>query len=69
MKKSHHLISLNNIKDYNSSDIVQKGKRYYGFSFKRKKNKRCRPTLINKPITGKKWLLKDFISEQGYEHN
>ena len=57
---------IGNIKDYNSSDIVVAGaKRYYGFSLKKKKSsKDADPTLINKPITGKKSLLKDFIGEQ-----
>ena len=57
---------IGNIKDYNSSDIVVAGgNRYYGFSLKKKKTtKDADPTLINKPITGKKSLLKDFISEQ-----
>tara|TARA_Y100000996_G_C22515765_1_gene640333 strand:+ start:39 stop:1565 length:1527 start_codon:yes stop_codon:yes gene_type:complete len=57
---------IGNIKDYNSSDIVvADGKRYYGFSLKKKKSgKDADPTLINKPITGKKSLLKDFIGEK-----
>ena len=54
---------IGNIKDYNSSDIVVKGgNKYYGFSLKKKAaTKDQDPTLINKPITGKKSLLKDFI--------
>jgi hypothetical protein len=54
---------IGNIKDYNSSDIVVKGNnKYYGFSLKKKAaSKDQDPTLINKPITGKKSLLKDFI--------
>ena len=55
---------IGNIKDYNSSDIVvASGKKYYGFSLKKKaQTKDADPTLINKPITGNKSLLKDFIS-------
>ena len=56
---------IGNIKDYNSSDIVVAGgNRYYGFSLKKKRaTKDADPTLINKPITGKKSLLKDFIDD------
>ena len=56
------------IRDYNSSDIVVAGgNRYYGFSLKKKRaTKDQDPTLINKPITGKKSLLKDFIDEKDY---
>ena len=56
---------IGNIKDYNSSDIVVAGgNRYYGFSLKKKgSSKDADPTLINKPITGKKALLKEFIPE------
>ena len=56
---------IGNIKDYNSSDIVVAGgNRYYGFSLKKKRaTKDADPTLINKPITGSKSLLKDFIDE------
>ena len=59
---------IGNIKDYNSSDIVvTDGKKYYGFSLKKKKTaKAADPTLINKPITGNKSLLKDFIDEKDY---
>jgi hypothetical protein len=55
--------AIGNIKDYNSSDIVVAGgNRYYGFSLKKKpSSKDADPTLINKPITGKKALLKEFI--------
>ena len=54
---------IGNIKDYNSSDIVVAGgNRYYGFSLKKKGSSRdADPTSINKPITGKKALLKAFI--------
>ena len=57
---------IGNIKDYNSSDIVVKGgNKYYGFSLKKKRTTAAQdPTLINKPITGKKSLLRDFISEK-----
>ena len=60
--------AIGNIKDYNSSDIVVAGgNRYYGFSLKKKKSsKDADPTLINKPITGNKSLLRDFISEKDY---
>jgi len=60
---------IGNIKDYNSSDIVVAGgNRYYGFSLKKKKAAKDQdPTLINKPITGKKSLLKDFIDAKDYE--
>tara|TARA_B110000285_G_C15068886_1_gene586787 strand:- start:32 stop:1579 length:1548 start_codon:yes stop_codon:yes gene_type:complete len=56
---------IGNIKDYNSSDIVvASGKKYYGFSLKKKKQtKDADPTLINKPITGNKSFLKDFLSK------
>ena len=59
---------VGNIKDYNSSDIVVRGGgKYYGFSLKKKKSsKDADPTLINKPITGKKSLLKDFVGESDY---
>ena len=55
---------IGRIKNYNSSDIVvAAGKRYYGFSLKKKKStKDADPTLINKPITGAKSMLKDFVS-------
>ena len=57
---------IGNIKDYNSSDIVVKGgNKYYGFSLKKKRTTAAQdPTLINKPITGKKSLLRDFISDK-----
>ena len=57
---------IGNIKDYNSSDIVVAGgNKYYGFSLKKKgSSKDADPTLINKPITGNKSLLKDFISPE-----
>ena len=57
---------IGNIKDYNSSDIVVSGgNRYYGFSLKKKgASKDADPTLINKPITGKKALLKEFIPQK-----
>ena len=58
--------AIGNIKDYNSSDIVVVGgNRYYGFSLKKKKkSKDADPTLINKPITGSKSLLKEFIDDK-----
>ena len=52
------------VKDYNSSDIVVKGSDgiYYGFSLKKKgSSKDADPTLINKPITGRKSLLKPIV--------
>ena len=57
---------IGNIKDYNSSDIVVRGgNKYYGFSLKKKRTSSAQdPTLINKPITGKKSLLRDFISDK-----
>jgi len=56
---------IGNIKDYNSSDIVVKSSngKFYGFSLKKKgATKEADPTLINKPITGEKSLLKDIMS-------
>ena len=61
---------IGNIRDYNSSDIVVKGSdgKYYGFSLKKKKTSKDQdPTLINKPITGKSSLLKEFISDAQYQ--
>ena len=61
---------VNNIKDYNSSDIVVEGNDgiFYGFSLKKKgRSKDVDPTLINKPITGKKSLLKDLLSSDFVE--
>ena len=58
------------MKDYNSSDIVVKGKNniYYGFSLKKKQSsKDADPTLINKPITGQKSLLSDIVGQSDYE--
>jgi len=54
---------LGRIKDYNSSDIVVKsGNKFYGYSLKKKKSyKSPDPTLINKPITGKKGILQDIV--------
>jgi len=57
------------VKDYNSSDIVVKGSDgiYYGFSLKKKATAGAAdPTLINKPITGKKSLLKPIIGDKDY---
>jgi len=57
------------VKDYNSSDIVVKGSDgiYYGFSLKKKASSGAAdPTLINKPITGKKSLLKPIIGDRDY---
>lgn len=53
------------VKNYNSSDIVVLGGDgiYHGFSLKKKKKSHDQdPTLINKPITGDKSLLKAIIS-------
>jgi len=61
---------IGNIKDYNSSDIVVKGGdgKFYGFSLKKKgATKEADPTLINKPITGDKSLLKDIMSASDVE--
>jgi hypothetical protein len=61
--------AVGGVKDYNSSDIVVKGSDgiYYGFSLKKKgSSKDADPTLINKPITGKKSLLKPIVG-QDYE--
>ena len=57
------------VKDYNSSDIVVKGSDgiYHGFSLKKKATAGAAdPTLINKPITGKKSLLKPIIGDRDY---
>jgi len=57
------------VKDYNSSDIVVKGSSgvYHGFSLKKKETiNAADPTLINKPITGKKSLLKPIIGDRDY---
>ena len=56
---------IGNIKDYNSSDIVVKsGNKFFGFSLKKKKQtKDIDPTLINKPITGEKSMLKDIVGD------
>lgn len=59
------------IKDYNSSDMVVKGGDgvYYGFSLKKKPSSKADdPTLINKPITGKKSELKNIISAKGVKN-
>ena len=56
--------AVGGVKDYNSSDIVVKGSDgiYYGFSLKKKgSSKDADPTLINKPITGRKSLLKPIV--------
>jgi len=61
---------IGNIKDYNSSDIVVKGNdgKFYGFSLKKKgATKDADPTLINKPITGKRSMLKDIMSAKDVE--
>jgi hypothetical protein len=55
-----------NIKDYNSSDIVVEGNdgKFLGISLKKKsKTKDVDPTLINKPITGAKSVLKDVLDD------
>ena len=60
-------VSAFGFQDYNSSDIIVSAdkKKFFGVSLKKKKDvKAADPTLINKPITGSKSLLKDFISEQ-----
>ena len=57
------------VKDYNSSDIVVKGSDgiYHGFSLKKKATVGAAdPTLINKPITGRKSLLKPIIGDKDY---
>tara|TARA_Y100000356_G_C11242862_1_gene282002 strand:+ start:38 stop:1561 length:1524 start_codon:yes stop_codon:yes gene_type:complete len=57
------------VKDYNSSDIVVKGSDgiYHGFSLKKKQTAGAAdPTLINKPITGKKSLLKEIVGPKDY---
>lgn len=61
---------IGNIKDYNSSDIVVKDRSgtFYGISLKKKgTTKDVDPTLINKPITGSKSLLKDIMSDREVE--
>ena len=61
---------IGGVKDYNSSDIVVKGGDgiFYGFSLKKKsKSKDVDPTLINKPITGDKGILKDIIGAKEIE--
>ncbi len=58
------------VKDYNSSDIVVKGSDgvYHGFSLKKKATATAAdPTLINKPITGKKSLLRPIIGTRDYD--
>ena len=58
---------IGGVKDYNSSDIVVKGTDgiYYGISLKKKgSTKLPDPTLINKPITGNKSILKDILSDR-----
>ena len=57
---------IGGVKDYNSSDIVVKGTNsiYYGISLKKKgSSKLPDPTLINKPITGNKSVLKGILSD------
>ena len=61
---------INNVKDYNSSDIVIKGSDnvYYGFSLKKKESKMAAdPTLINKPITGGKSFIEKWINPADYK--
>jgi hypothetical protein len=61
---------IGGVKDYNSSDIVVKGGDgiFYGFSLKKKsKSKDVDPTLINKPITGDKGILKDILGAKEIE--
>jgi len=62
---SHLNPTVPGIKDYNSSDIVVKsGSVFYGFSLKKKaKSKDLDPTLINKPITGKKSFLANILDD------
>ncbi len=58
---------IGGVKDYNSSDIVVKGTDgiYYGISLKKKgSTKLPDPTLINKPITGNKSILKGILSDR-----
>jgi hypothetical protein len=57
------------IKDYNSSDIVVKaGKKFYGFSLKKKKRAKDQdPTLINKPITGDKSFLSNILTKSAMD--
>jgi hypothetical protein len=57
---------IGGVKDYNSSDVV-KGTDgvYYGISLKKKgSTKLPDPTLINKPITGNKSILKGILSDR-----
>ena len=59
--------AVGGVKDYNSSDIVVKGTDgvYYGISLKKKgSTKLPDPTLINKPITGNKSILKGILSDR-----
>jgi hypothetical protein len=61
---------IGGVKDYNSSDIVVKDGDgiFYGFSLKKKsKSKDVDPTLINKPITGNKGILKDILGAKEIE--
>ena len=53
------------VKDYNSSDIVvTDGKKFWGLSLKKKESRDSTdPTLINKPITGKKSFLSALIAD------
>ena len=66
---SHLNPTVPGIKDYNSSDIVVKsGSVFYGFSLKKKaKSKDLDPTLINKPITGKKSFLANILDQSSME--
>lgn len=61
---------VSNIRDYNSSDIVIEGidGKFLGISLKKKgKSQDVDPTLINKPITGEKSVLKDVLDDSFIE--
>ena len=58
---------IGGVQNYNSSDIVVKGSGgvYHGISLKKKGSTNAPdPTLINKPITGKKSVLIDILSKE-----
>jgi len=62
---------VSNIRDYNSSDIVVEGSdgKFLGISLKKKaKSKDVDPTLINKPITGSKSVLKNVLEDSFIEN-
>jgi len=60
---------INNTKDYNTSDMVVKSNgKYYGYSLKKKgSSKESDPTLLNKPITGKKSFLTNIIGDEDFK--